>query len=96
LTVERIKVLFAEAEELGIPVILLGGGEPLKRPELLQAAAEMPKIIFPVISVEGDDTQTDSRRGEGVFARSDEKIQHRSVTERRLQGISIYRICACR
>ncbi|MCL1873749.1 MAG: radical SAM protein [Clostridiales bacterium] len=46
-TWERI---FAEAEELGISVILLAGGEPLLRRDVLEAAARRPKILFPVVT----------------------------------------------
>jgi MoaA/NifB/PqqE/SkfB family radical SAM enzyme len=46
----RISTLFKEAESLGIGVIMIAGGEPLMRPEILEAAAERKKIIFPVFT----------------------------------------------
>ncbi len=42
--------VFAEAEELGVAMILLAGGEPLLRPDVLQAAAARPNIAFPVFT----------------------------------------------
>lgn len=47
---ERISTLFKEAESLGIGVIMIAGGEPLMRPEILEAAAGQKKIIFPVFT----------------------------------------------
>ena len=83
--------IFAEAEQLGISFILLAGGEPLMRWDVMQKAAAHQKILFPIftngtvindrylglfsahrnllpiISIEGDRTTTDTRRGEGVY-----------------------------
>lgn len=83
--------IFEEAEELGISFILLAGGEPLLRWDVMEEAGKRPNILFPVftngtfigekymdlfdehrnlvpvISIEGDRDQTDSRRGEGVY-----------------------------
>ncbi len=83
--------IFAEAGDLGILFILLAGGEPLKRPDVLERAAKERGVVFPVftngtlfnkdtlrlfehsrnlipvVSIEGDKQQTDSRRGDGVF-----------------------------
>jgi MoaA/NifB/PqqE/SkfB family radical SAM enzyme len=50
LSLPRIESLFREARELGISVILLAGGEPLARPEILDLAAGFPEIIFPVFT----------------------------------------------
>jgi hypothetical protein len=44
---DRIRALFAEARSLGISFILLAGGEPLMRKELIEIAAGFPEIIFP-------------------------------------------------
>jgi len=46
----RCSEIFAEAEELGISIILLAGGEPLLRKDVLEAAAKHPRIIFPVFT----------------------------------------------
>lgn len=83
--------IFAESAELGISFILLAGGEPLMRKEVIEKAAAFPKVIFPiftngtmidaawialfnqyrnlvpVLSMEGNQTQTDDRRGEGIY-----------------------------
>ncbi len=42
--------IFGEAEALGVPVVLLAGGEPLLRPDVLQAAAAHPSLLFPVFT----------------------------------------------
>jgi len=103
---ERWGAIFSEAEGLGISFILLAGGEPLKRPEVLERAAETRGVIFPVftngtllsgdilglfgrsrnlipvVSVEGDKHQTDSRRGAGVF-----DMTRRAMREMKRRGI---------
>ncbi len=91
LSMERYDSIFQEAEELGISVILLAGGEPLVRKEILSCAASHDSILFPVftngmlidseyadffaknpnlvpvLSLEGGHSETDQRRGEGVY-----------------------------
>ena len=90
LSASRWKEIFLEAEELGVSFVLLAGGEPLARPDVLEAAAvsEMifpvftngtlfsdPMITFfhkhrnliPIISIEGNQAQTDKRRGSGIY-----------------------------
>lgn len=86
--------VFTEAEELGVPVILLAGGEPMMRIDVLEEAALHPAILFPVftngtmfdddrlklfeahrnlvpiISIEGDESQTDIRRGDGTYLKT--------------------------
>jgi MoaA/NifB/PqqE/SkfB family radical SAM enzyme len=47
---EEWKTVFDEAEELGISFILLAGGEPLLRMEVMEAAAMKPDILFPVFT----------------------------------------------
>ena len=83
--------IFSEAEDLGISVILLAGGEPLLRYDIIEAAAKRKDVLFPVftngtllddktirlfkahrnlvpiVSIEGDETVTDERRGRGVY-----------------------------
>jgi MoaA/NifB/PqqE/SkfB family radical SAM enzyme len=83
--------LFAQAQELGVSVIMLAGGEPLMRPGILDVTRKFPGIIFPlftnglllddvviarfrdqpqvipVVSIEGWEPETDTRRGNGVF-----------------------------
>ena len=50
LPVSRWAELFREANELGISVIMLAGGEPLTRPEILELTRDYPEIIFPVFT----------------------------------------------
>jgi MoaA/NifB/PqqE/SkfB family radical SAM enzyme len=50
LSAERIRTLFTEASQLGTGVILIAGGEPLMRPEILDAAGQQKDIIFPVFT----------------------------------------------
>ncbi len=83
--------VFREAQDLGISFILLAGGEPLIRADVIKQAAGHPAILFPIftngtylagkyldlfdehrnllpiISIEGDETTTNARRGDGVF-----------------------------
>ena len=94
LTPDQWGTVFREAAEVGVSFCLLAGGEPLTRRDLLEKAAEVEDIIFPVftngtligavytdffkrhlnlipvISLEGELTATDSRRGTGVFQRA--------------------------
>jgi MoaA/NifB/PqqE/SkfB family radical SAM enzyme len=89
----RFREILCEAQELGVSIVMLAGGEPLIRKDLLNVAAEFPRIIFPVftngtlldgqyldffsrhahllpiISLEGWKSDTDIRRGEGVWAK---------------------------
>jgi MoaA/NifB/PqqE/SkfB family radical SAM enzyme len=93
LTMNRLSELMDEARELGFAFVLLAGGEPLIRPEILDVTEAHPEIIFPlftngtllteeileriggqknvipVLSLEGLEGQTDSRRGKGVYKR---------------------------
>lgn len=85
--------IFSEAGKLGIQFVLLAGGEPTLRLDVLNVAAQNKDILFPVftngvnmddnilrkfkqhanlipiISIEGDEDVTDSRRGTGVHAK---------------------------
>lgn len=50
LSAARWGELFREAEELGVSFVLLAGGEPLERPDVLDEAAGTEKLIFPVFT----------------------------------------------
>ena len=50
LSLLRWHEIFQEATELGISFILLAGGEPLMRPEIIKEAAKFKKIVFPVFT----------------------------------------------
>jgi MoaA/NifB/PqqE/SkfB family radical SAM enzyme len=88
---ERLEKAIEEAKELGVSFIVLGGGEPLMRPGILDIPAEFPEVMFlmftngllindevlkridenrnvvPLLSLEGYQTDTDERRGKGVY-----------------------------
>jgi MoaA/NifB/PqqE/SkfB family radical SAM enzyme len=46
----KLRSIIEEARELGISLILLAGGEPLVRPEILHITKDFPEIIFPLIT----------------------------------------------
>jgi MoaA/NifB/PqqE/SkfB family radical SAM enzyme len=50
LPLSRVETLFREASDLGVGVIMIAGGEPLMKPEILWAAAAQKDIIFPVFT----------------------------------------------
>ena len=50
LTCEEWSRLFGEADELGVSFILLAGGEPLMRPDVIDAAGKYQNILFPVFT----------------------------------------------
>ncbi len=47
---EELKALMNEASELGISIVILGGGEPFARRELMDITRKFPNIIFPVFT----------------------------------------------
>ncbi len=47
---EKLKSVIAEAKELGISFIVIGGGEPLVRQEILDITKDFPEIIFLVFT----------------------------------------------
>ena len=50
LSAEEWLKIFKEADSLGISFILLAGGEPLLRRDIIDAAAEVKNILFPVFT----------------------------------------------
>jgi MoaA/NifB/PqqE/SkfB family radical SAM enzyme len=110
LTTLQAKNIFEQAQELGIGIIMLAGGEPLTRPDIINSCKEYPEIIFPlftngvllsaeylhsladnvvtVLSIEGNQMQTDSRRGDEVYRLLKERFKclHKST---RYWGVSI-------
>ena len=109
---EKFANLVAQADEIGISIMMLAGGEPFTRPELLDITDRYPKIIFPIftnglllkgglfdklikqrqtipiISLEGDEQETDERRGVGVFDRIQDLIL-RLEQVKHMFGVSI-------
>jgi MoaA/NifB/PqqE/SkfB family radical SAM enzyme len=83
--------IFSQAKEMGISFIVLAGGEPMIREDVIVKASQHPEILFPIftngtmlnedylklldknrnlvpiLSIEGDEEVTDSRRGKGVY-----------------------------
>lgn len=47
---EQLRKLVREGRELGISLMLIAGGEPLVRPEILQIAGEARDVIFPIFT----------------------------------------------
>lgn len=92
--------VFREARDMGVSFILLAGGEPMVRGDVLDVASMVPQILFPVftngtmidentidlfdehrnivpiISIEGEQSLTDTRRGAGVYHRIVNGMQH--------------------
>lgn len=50
MTAEEWHNVFTQANALGVSFILLAGGEPLIRKEILEAAASQPDIVFPIFT----------------------------------------------
>jgi MoaA/NifB/PqqE/SkfB family radical SAM enzyme len=50
MTDEQWAGLFKQAQELGVSVIMLAGGEPLLRPQILDVTRKFPDIIFPLFT----------------------------------------------
>ena len=50
LTAEEWARVFGEADELGISFILLAGGEPMLRRDVMEAAAKLPNLLFPIFT----------------------------------------------
>lgn len=93
LSADEWEDIFKQAKEIGISFIVLAGGEPMLREDVIIKASNFPEILFPiftngtllnedhlklfdenrnlipVISIEGDEEITDSRRGEGVYSK---------------------------
>lgn len=100
LTADEWEDIFRQSKELGINFIVLAGGEPLIREDVILKACDFPEILFPVftngtllndfyfdlidnnrnivpiLSIEGDEKLTDSRRGEGVYSQLIESMKH--------------------
>ncbi len=99
ITDEKMRAIMKEGSELGISIMLIAGGEPLIRKDMLDAMSSFPDVMFPVftngllidnemikklkkrnnivpiISIEGNDAETDDRRGKDVHARVTRTIE---------------------
>jgi MoaA/NifB/PqqE/SkfB family radical SAM enzyme len=50
MSADKLRSVIAEARDLGVSIILLAGGEPLTRPEILDITADFPEVIFPLFT----------------------------------------------
>lgn len=50
MSTDRWGELFEEASSLGVSFVLLAGGEPLERPDVLDKAAGVKELVFPVFT----------------------------------------------
>jgi MoaA/NifB/PqqE/SkfB family radical SAM enzyme len=50
LTSEEWFRIFDEADDLGVSFILLAGGEPMLRRDIIEAAGKKPGILFPIFT----------------------------------------------
>lgn len=50
LTADEWQKIFREADDLGVSFILLAGGEPMLRRDVIEAAGEMSNIMFPIFT----------------------------------------------
>ena len=100
LTGDEWEEIFDESRNLGINFIVLAGGEPLIRKDVILKACKFPEILFPVftngtmlndeyfeiidknrnivpiLSIEGDEKITDSRRGDGIYSQVIESMEY--------------------
>ncbi|MDD1721548.1 MAG: radical SAM protein [Euryarchaeota archaeon] len=90
---DKLWSVFDEARELGISAILLAGGEPFVRQDLMVVTRDFPELMFPVVtngtllddtlihqlkqqrnvwpvlSIEGHEHDTNQRRGDAIYQR---------------------------
>ncbi|MDD5066939.1 MAG: radical SAM protein [bacterium] len=50
LTVDEWRGVFSQARDLGISIVLLAGGEPFMRKDVIRLAGEFPEIIFSIFT----------------------------------------------
>lgn len=90
MTESRFREVVAEAESLGMSVILLAGGEPFMRPELIETAAKFRRIVFPVFTngslVRGDRIEF-LRRNRNIVPVLSIEGYERETDERRGEGV---------
>jgi MoaA/NifB/PqqE/SkfB family radical SAM enzyme len=96
---EEWEDIFRQAREMGISFIVLAGGEPMLRQDVILKASQYPEILFPIftngtmldgdymklldnnrnlvpiLSIEGSEEITDSRRGDGVYRKLVESME---------------------
>jgi MoaA/NifB/PqqE/SkfB family radical SAM enzyme len=50
LPVERWREILAEADKLGVSIVMVAGGEPFTRPSFMSLTAEFERMLFPVFT----------------------------------------------
>ena len=50
LTAPQWKSVFEQARELGVSFIMLAGGEPMLRRDVIESAGDIPEILFPIFT----------------------------------------------
>lgn len=99
LSIKEMQRIVGEASDLGVSFIIIAGGEPLVRPEIVDLTVGFRSVLFllvtngllldadlirrlagqpntiPVLSIEGNESQTDERRGAGVHRRLRAKMR---------------------
>lgn len=50
MSTSQLRSLLSQARDVGISIVLLAGGEPLTRPDLLDITREFPDIVFPMFT----------------------------------------------
>ena len=47
---EKLRDTIAEAKDIGVSIMVIGGGEPMMRPEIIDVTGEFPEVIFLVFT----------------------------------------------
>ncbi len=47
---ERLKDTISQARDLGVSIMVIGGGEPMMRPEIIDITSQFPEVIFLVFT----------------------------------------------
>ena len=50
LSIAELRTVLHDARDLGVSMVALAGGEPLTRQEILDAAADFPELLFPLVT----------------------------------------------
>lgn len=90
MTEAQLKRIFEEADELGISIILIAGGEPLSRPEVLKIALHYPKIIFPLFTnglLLTDEMVSEIKKGQNIVPIISLEGYAQETDARRGQGV---------
>ena len=90
LSLDKLQTVISEAKELGISFIFLAGGEPLMRPEIVDAAASVPEVLFPLFTnglLITDETAAKLKKHKNVIPIISIEGCEEETDERRGQGV---------